>query len=406
MPRLVPLLAGGAMLLVAVAATQAALAGALARSSPATALAIDDSQSVALIAAGRAILGDADGDSARAAEALGYARRAVAAAPASAEPFYLGAIAAERQGDADAALRLMRAAVQRDPRLTSARYWLFDRSLRARRFGEAIENIDAFMRIRPSVRFAVAQALVPLLGEPEARAGLARALADNPNWGPAFLMHASRDAGVRGQFVGMLIDLSRDPDFILPQPLLSATVNGALGAGSVDLARTLYASYATNAAEPSPNQVQDPQFTGRLPAPFGWTFVNGRHGFAEPREEAGARHVFARMFNDEAQSLASQTLTLAPGDYRFETRFQSAETGFSAGYAVRLACTRSNQPLAVLRLPESGTGAITLARRFTVPAGCGVQQIELGFDPAFGRAASVRLTAIAITAAGVADAGS
>lgn len=370
------LLAG--LLVVAWLALRSAIVTTTAAVAPATALRVSPGSPSALEKLALAQVGQGAGMVSQ--DALPDARAALIARPIASVPFFVAARAAERADDTAAALRLMTAAIQRDPRNITVRNWLFDYYLRQGDIPRAIVQVDAIMRLRPAVTFNMTRAIAPLLAVPGAVEAMAATLARNPPWSNTFIDTASRTDVTARSFYRLLELLSAEPNFRLSEFLVGQTVSLALARGDTEQALILYRKLAQlDANDTAPFA----SFESQRPAPFGWTLTSNQSGYAERREAGDGRDLYVEVYNDAiAGKFAAQSMVLPPGRYGLSVKLVADGAAVSAALRWRVSCVRTGAELLRIDQPAAPPGVVALSGAFTVDGTCREQSLALEYDPA------------------------
>ncbi|WP_342315590.1 tetratricopeptide repeat protein [Lysobacter sp. FW306-1B-D06B] len=137
------------------------------------------------------------------------AKRALKDRPVDGQAYRLLAQVADAEGNPAQAERLYRVAIKRDPREWVAQMMLTDTALSAGAAGEAVEHLDAALRVAPFIGSDVLTAFLPHLSDAAIRDAMAAVLASNPPWAGS-LMTALRDPTVQADHVeALMATLSR-----------------------------------------------------------------------------------------------------------------------------------------------------------------------------------------------------
>lgn len=313
-------------------------------------------------------------------EILALVRKTALAEPLSFEPFFVAAVAAERRGRLDEAIRLMEEARRRRRSFALTRLQLASYYARAGRFADGLRELELVLVLRQEALEPVMVELAKLIPLPEGRRVLADALARNPAWRPAFFSFA-RAQGVRPDDAAALLRevRARSPraDLSLERQLF---VTALINDGQLRRARDLWLG-SLPAGERSRHALMgNPRFEGQpVPAPFGWTLSAVDVGRAEVRDTNTPRpFLYVDYFGGSNAVLAEQLLALPPGAYRL--RFEAAGEGASGSSTVAwtLACASGSPQLLRADLRSVAAPFRPFQAGFTVPAsGCGGQRLRL-----------------------------
>lgn len=312
---------------------------------------------------------------AQAASGLLAEARAVAARyPLSVNAPFAAGIAQARLGDNNAAGEAMQLTIERNPRNRIVRTWLSEQALRKGDFTEALRQLNALMRVEPTLVPQISQAMVPFLFAPDMVDAFADAAEDRPPWLPSFIDGARRDPRLVRQVYALMLEIAaREPDAVEPRNIVEV-INAAQSRGDFDSGFRLLKAFYPLAFAEGGNRVFDPRFMEvEGAAPFVWT-IDRDSGTVAAGTSSGLE-VVGRV--SAGTTLASQSLILAPGNYALSSRGQ-VSSGDSGAMWV-LSCQGSNQPIAA----ASPANAIAASMGgnpgvlFTVPPGCGFTALAL-----------------------------
>lgn len=317
------------------------------------------------------------------AEAL--ARRAIVADPMSLTAFRtlgLAAVAAGREGEADALLTIAGRRAKRD---RPAQIWLIQRRAAQGRYPEAVAHADGLLRAWPiEMRAPVTKLLSAMAaGDPEAGKAIAADLATDPPWRTRFLIDLSRDVSdLAAPFTvfSALQDSKRPPRDIE----LQAYIDRLVREGLYQAAFVTWVQLLPPEGMKGLGDLYDGNFDGLPgPPPFNWQLPRIKGGFVElaaaPGGPGGKALHLSFGGGVAPVVLARQLLVLPPGRYRLfgqarTTRFESA-----LGLIWTLRCAEGSratagQTGAVLDSPAWGP----IAAEFEIrPADCSAQWLTL-----------------------------
>ena len=287
-------------------------------------------------------------------------RRLAVRAPLSPDPYLIEGAIAAAAGKDEAVEPLLLVARDRDPRSRGARFLLAERYLRSGRVAAGLVEMQSLVRLQSRG--------VELFGP--ALAAYARTPGAVPELRAFFAKYPNAEAGVLAMLAldpaNADLVLALASDFRNPEPDWRGTLVGSLvTAGQFARAHAIW----ERVSDVRPGRsLFNPAFAQHdAPPPFDWQFPQTSEGVAEPDGEGGLTVLYYGRAN---AVLASQLLLLDPGQYRLAI---SAE-GAAGEKAVRwrLRCAGDSKPLAELFLRPG-----TVSGRFTVPAGCNAQWLEL-----------------------------
>jgi hypothetical protein len=283
--------------------------------------------------------------------------------PLRPEPYLVEAALDSRAGDYDRAEKLLLAARWRDPRSPAARYLLADVWLRQGKVTESLEEIAVLARLIPGAAVGLAPALAEYARGPNARDQLGPAISRNPQLKAPLITALAADPANADLVLSLAGDDARSPD-----PEMRAwqrrLLDGFLSQGQYAQAYSLWRKMVA-----VPVDGQALLFNGgfrRLaaPPPFNWDFYSGPAGVTE----ATGGHLRVIFYGRESAPLASQTLLLPEGQYRFRAPLNgNAPRG---ALLWTLTCLPDSNEL--MRIDAtSGAGS------FTVPPVCRAQKLSL-----------------------------
>ena len=157
----------------------------LAQSAPAEALRWKPGTGAALDQRSLSELKKSDGD-VSAAET--WARQALRARPLDQYALFLLGMAADRKGDANGALSLMREAGSRTWRNPGTQLWLFEHAAKRGDFSTALRHADAIFRVDPNFLTPMFPTIAAFTVEPRGLQALADFLATSPPWRDTVLL--------------------------------------------------------------------------------------------------------------------------------------------------------------------------------------------------------------------------
>lgn len=358
----------GAILVVLLVlhAGRVALVRSVSETRPEAALSVWPGHPDLLFAAALTGIGAAAGQG-RAPDAalLDLVRRGARQAPLAPEPLWVAAAARLEAGDLATTERLLRTAVELDPRAPAARFLLADLHIRQGRLGPALEELAALERRVGGISAGFAPALVRYLAGPGMVEEVAPALARNPPLRHAVLTSLAADP----RATALLLRLSGPGDE--RAGWFGPAVERLLAGGDLASATALHRKAVGG---PDPGRALTPWRPGAPASPFGWRFPPSRGGVAEPVAGGPLRLIH---YGREETILAEHLLMLPPGRHRLVQRFAGPVR--AGAFEWRLVCLAGNRPLGVL--PAAMEAA------FTVPVGCGAQKLLL-----VGRAGDIAAT--------------
>lgn len=289
---------------------------------------------------------------------------AAAKAPLAPEPFLVRGVRAQTGGDLSAASRAFQAAQWRQPRSPAAAYFLADYDFRTRQIASGLQQVALVARLSPNGDQVVAPFVATYARDPA-------------NW-PQIRATFHQQSSLQENVLAVLAQDARNADAILAladsshkrpdAPWLKLLLSALVDSGDYARARAVWSSIGR--ARPDDGLLYDPGFSdSSAPAPFNWSLGSSNVGLAE-RQPGGRLHLIFYGNNDGV--LASQLLTLAPGNYRLNMRFAAppvhAET---LRWSIR--CNKVTQALSSVPIEQARGGGWS----FSVPQNCPGQWLEL-----------------------------
>jgi hypothetical protein len=308
------------------------------------------------------------------------ARKALAAAPTTYEPFFIASKAEERAGRLDRAIMLMEEVRRRRPHLPSARLQLIVLYGQARRFDGMLGELDMALALNETARERVLPELTRLISDPEGRVALAGVLARRPPWSEDFY-RAAKGRKIRPEHALALTKAVQARTGRIG-PERGLYLQSLVEAGDFAGARSLWLSGLPQSEQAKAGLVFDGAFRGsRAPAPFNWALFDGETGRAEIGSEGGRSFLDIFYFGGRDFTLAQQRLALAPGRYRLSFQVKS-EAGIKSGeLSWRLACGEAGADLGAVSLAGAGPAWSQRSGSVVVPAGCSGQRLYLAGTP-------------------------
>ncbi|PLK27151.1 hypothetical protein [Novosphingobium sp. TH158] len=297
-------------------------------------------------------------------------RAALASAPLAYEPFFAVASAGFRGQGANGSAqdgKLLREATRRNPRSRESHAFLMRHALGAGNLKEAIDEIAVLNRLTS----AVADRLMPAVGkaissEKQVNEVIA-ALAPHPELFEPFLRGFSTSSKTPAISRYLVANL---PKAALDQPKVrNLAVKELVRAQAFAEARAMWGGSGKGGA------VHSPDFSDtKAPPPFNWELETDSTGAAERQRGGGLSLAY---YGREPGALASQLVTLAPGNYRARLAYRT--TGGTPGaLGFQLQCAGKDALLFDEPLKGDAGSEHVLLVNFMVPQqGCQGQVISL-----------------------------
>ncbi|MGO9483110.1 MAG: hypothetical protein ACLPX9_00795 [Rhodomicrobium sp.] len=296
------------------------------------------------------------------------AAKAIANDPLNAAAFRL---MAEATADPEHVRGLMREAVRRSRRETSAVFWLLNESYFRKDFPVAIEYADIMLQTRPAMSNAGFNYLLNIARDADGRRLVANRLAENPKWRQDFLW--SLWPLLQRDQVGLeLIAELKNTKSPAATGELSDYINKLAMNGAADTAYSLWLqtlprerlenfSYLTN-----PGFEAEPAGSATV---FDWEIGGGGNATAEfvPSGRPGRQRLLHLSFGDGRIEFPGirQVLVLPPGHYRLSGQLRGSIIG-KRGLRWQLRC--NSQTWTVLGETEMLLGESEEWRMFTLEA--------------------------------------
>lgn len=283
-------------------------------------------------------------------------------APLAPEPFLVLGAQAQLSGDQSRSLQAFSAAVARDPGSPAAHYLLAGALLRAGEAVRGLREIDLVARLAPAEVANVVPFVAAYAKDRENWLQLRELFVSNPVLERTVLSVLAADASNTDTVLALANKRVRAPRWL---PIL---LNSLVAARQYGRARAIWASAAQ--ARSASDRLYDGEFTeAKAPAPFNWVLVSSIVGRAERGARGGLHVVF---YGREDGLLARQLLLLPPGGYRISMEMAAtARDAHALTWSVR--CDGRAGPIAAIPLDV----ARSRSWRFSVPAGCAAQWLEL-----------------------------
>lgn len=313
--------------------------------------------------------------------AVARARAALRDEPLSAEALVVLALAADRAGEPDRALRLMRLAAARWPREFTAQTWLLALFLRRGDPRTAMVHLDAIGRGRPEALEDLIPALEPLGTDPSAGAALADMLASDPPWRALFFPTASRRWRPEAQ-AALLGRLQERP----PGPTvaeLRLVLTRLVAAGLVDQAYLAWLRSLSGDRKDLAFLYNGGFLHPITDMPFDWVRPPVASATVSVVREGDAPSLVVGFLGGRVSGPPLlHDLVLAPGDYRLTGRVRTDRLRTERGVRWRISCREDPDRTLAASEPAVGTAPWRdFGLDFTVPDGeCGSQILGLEID--------------------------
>jgi tetratricopeptide (TPR) repeat protein len=303
--------------------------------------------------------------------------------PLAFEPFFVAARAAEQKRDLPRAIALLEEARRRRPTYPAVRMQLAAYYTNAKRYNEALSEIDVILRRNEELRPALLPELTKLIADPRGRQALSVILAGNPPWRDEFFAVA----GTRKVAPAHARDLLQRIRALKPNGNLrlenQLVLQSQSATGDYSGARQTWLAALPESERAGSRFVFDGAFRGvQAPKPFSWQFHDAEAGRAEPAKDGQRTYLDVAYFGGRALILAEQTLALAPGRYTISAIARSPNGITSGQLFWRLNCQPGGAQIGMLDLSRAASNDRRFTAAFTVPAsGCAGQTLALAAEP-------------------------
>lgn len=255
------------------------------------------------------------------------------------------------------------------------RLWLIEEAVRRNDAAGALEQYDLALRTSRTARRALYPVLATALSDNSYVAPISRLFSSRPEWLGEFSVVTLQQGGATANLARALERVPNLNNFgvaNLEQMVVTQLVNESRFAAAQRFA------IARSGGQSSPSLVVAPDFAVRaIASPFSWDLVS-QTGLGAERGTIGIE-IYANVA--ESGPVASQLLTLAPGEYALRSVGTARATDPDGGAQWTISCARPEGALlAQLDLPRQKMGAVGM--RFRVPAkGCDGQWLRLTVVP-------------------------
>lgn len=288
-------------------------------------------------------------------------------------PFAIG-MAHAKLGETQAAREAMLLTISRNPRNRIVRTWLAERALRDGNYSTALRQLNALMRVEPTLVPQISQAMVPFLFAPNMVDAFADIAEGRPQWLPSFIDGARRDPRLVRQVDALMLEIAnREPEAIETRNIVEV-INAAQSRGDFTSGLRLLKAFYPLAFADGGNMVFDPRFMAiEGAAPFLWTIDRESGVVAEGT--ANGLEITGRVA--AGTRLASQSLILGPGNYFLSAHGQITAGDLNAQWV--LVCESGHQPVATMAVSSVLAASMhgNPGLPFIVPPGCGFTSLAL-----------------------------
>lgn len=305
---------------------------------------------------------------------LAEAKATAAQYPLSINAPFAAGMAHAKLDETQAAREAMLLTIVRNPRNRIVRTWLAERALRDGNYPTALRQLNALMRVEPTLVPQISQAMVPFLFAPDMVDAFADAAEDRPPWLPSFIDGARRDPRLVRQVDALMLEIAeREPQSIETRNIVEV-INASQSRGDFTSGFRLLKAFYPLAFADGGNMVFDPRFMAvEGAAPFLWT-IDRESGMVAVGTANGLE-ITGRV--SAGTRLASQSLILAPGSYFLSARGQIAPGDLNVQWV--LVCDSGGQPVATMAVSSVIAASMNgnPGLPFIIPPGCGFTSLAL-----------------------------
>jgi hypothetical protein len=317
---------------------------------------------------------------------------AAADAPLAPEPFLVRGVEAQLAGDQKLAGQAFEEARRLNPRSRAAHYFLADHYLRTNQPDAGLAELARLTRLVPNGIAAVAPYYASYAKAPGGGPRVKAMLASHPEFEDDVMAVLARDAAN----ADLVLSLAgpRGEAKANPPAWYGQLVQSLVGAGQYAKARQVWAKLSGVQGVVG-QTLFDPQFSGKkAPPPFNWSLLSTASGLAEG-QGGGRLHVI--YYGRDNATLASQTITLAPGSYRLGFQVEGGGQDPSS-LSWKISCLPTKQVILAMALPAAGRPA---SGQLGVPGNCPAQLVELiGTSPEFPQTVDVTIKGLSLSRTG------
>jgi hypothetical protein len=278
-------------------------------------------------------------------------------APLAPQPFLVRGVQAQVEGNQRLAEAAFLEARDRDPRSVAAHYFLADHYLKTGQTRRGLAELSILTRLVPQSLGGIAPYLAAYARSPGGAPEVKTMLRAHRELEPLLLNALASDANNERLALSLWSGRGGESAREWQERLLDSLV----AAGRYNQARAAWLRFSP--ATPRGGELIDPGFSNPALRPFGWTFVSGPAGVAEP-EDGERLHIL--YYGRDNLVLASRLLMLKPGAHRLSMRISGTSLA-TKSLAWTIKCLPSSNEIAAVGLAAARqVGALTAT--FAVPS--------------------------------------
>ncbi|WP_445191785.1 hypothetical protein ACT009_14595 [Sphingomonas sp. Tas61C01] len=342
------------------------------RADPAQAVRLAPGNALALTA----LAGDRVAADPGAAAAL--AGRALQRDPTSAAAASVLGLALAQQGDAARAEALMRYSQQMSRRDLPTQMFAIETAVQRGDINGALHHYDVALRVgrtTPTVLFPV---LAEASADPAVRRSLTRLLVSGAPWKDSFLDYLAARSTKVVSAAALLGDIRAAGNAIPPGPL-AIVVQRLVEMGEVTQARSLYGQAGSDMTDAT---VRNGRFTRTVEQPtvFDWQTIDTGDAHSEILAAPGGGEMRVEARSGAGGTVARQRLVLSSGNWTLAFDASPDEGGTLGTSTIDVVCVPGANRIGRVEL-AGAAGRPRQELRFSIPAGCTSQSLDVALDP-------------------------
>lgn len=292
---------------------------------------------------------------------------------------------AVRQNDVPLARKLFSAVGSHTLREPLTHFWLMGDDYARGRYPSFVREAEIILRQQPEMTPQIFLLFTRLVDRNLAREHLLERLKTNPEWRPGFLDAMGEQSENSAAAYALYRDLARSA--VPPKSSeLRVWLLHEVGRTDADELVRRWRSLQRPPLAERERLIRNPDFNGSLaPPPFDWAFFVPEGSFSEigPSPTGAGKALYLEMTGRSDQTVATQMLDLAPGRYRLAASIYPLSDLGRRDLTARLTCGsgKTFAPLAQTAMVAEPERWSKWRWDVTIPAGCRVQQLQLGMNP-------------------------
>lgn len=320
---------------------------------------------------------------AKGAEADGLAAEArsiLRSRPMDARAASLIATVDAQRGATAKADEMMTAAFGLNRRDVAVNAWLFDQSMKARRYQTGFMHADIMLRRSPDLGRSLYPLLISSLADPAAVRPLAQVLKDGPNWRLGLLQAMSNDERTLPFLPTLMLEIQSAGGKIQPDEL-STLLARLTDRRLFDQAYLNWLLFNPIEDLSKLRNVYDGDFDGWTAVyPFSWQFNGGISGAIESAKSVNRSGSALHINYDgvSAVTFPAQMIMLTPGDYRLGFDYLTVNDEAAGRLFWQIVCvTNPASPLVKVQITPTRGQWLRRETDLRVPPDCPAQLLSL-----------------------------